>query len=164
MNESDHFPPSAGLHYGWIILGAGVGVMFACLGLGRFALGMLLPAMGEALQLDYGQMGLISTANFVGYMVSVIFAGRISNKFGPRLVISSGLGITGISMALIFYVGGLKAILVLYFITGMVSSKIALCASPEETANNPNKTISRIVLTLYIIGELRFFILSQMPL
>ncbi len=109
------------LHYGWIILGTGVGVMFACLGLGRFALGMLLPAMGDGLGLNYSQMGLISTANFIGYMVSVIFVGRVANRFGPRLTISTGLMIIGISMALIFGANGLAAILPLYFLTGVGS-------------------------------------------
>ena len=119
-NATESRSPSS-LHYGWVILGAGICVMFACLGLGRFALGMLLPPMGEALHLEYGQMGLISTANFIGYMVSVIFVGRVTIKFGPRKTISSGLVIAGLSMALISYAGGLKTILVLYFITGVGS-------------------------------------------
>lgn len=118
MKGTHHTPSPASLHYGWIILGAGVGVMFACLGLGRFALGMLLPAMGEGLDLDYGQMGLISTANFIGYMASVVFVGRISNKFGPRATISTGLGIVGVSMALIWGADSLATILPLYFLTG----------------------------------------------
>ena len=41
------------LHYGWHIVWSGTLGIFACLGLGRFALGMLLPAMGEVLNLSY---------------------------------------------------------------------------------------------------------------
>ncbi len=118
MSNSDQRIPGTGLHYGWIILGTGVGVMFACLGLGRFALGMLLPAMGEALQLDYAQMGLISTANFVGYMASVIFVGGVAGRLGPRTTISLGLALVGLSMALICSASGLAVILPLYFLTG----------------------------------------------
>ena len=55
-----------GLHYGWWIVISAIFSIFVCLGVGRFALGMLLPAMGEALTLSYVQMGWISTANFVG--------------------------------------------------------------------------------------------------
>ena len=119
-NSAASGPPTR-LHYGWIILGTGIGVMFACLGLGRFALGMLLPAMGDGLGLDYGQMGLISTANFIGYMVSVIVVGRVANRFGPRLTISAGLMIIGSSMALIWGANGLALILPLYFLTGIGS-------------------------------------------
>ena len=53
-------------HYGWLIVIAGSLGIFACIGLARFALGMLLPAMGADLQLSYAQMGTISTANFIG--------------------------------------------------------------------------------------------------
>ena len=34
------------IHYGWIIVLLGAAGIFSGLGLGRFALGMLLPAMG----------------------------------------------------------------------------------------------------------------------
>ena len=46
-------------HYGWLIVFAGTLGIFACIGLARFALGMLLPAMGEDLQLSYTQMDTI---------------------------------------------------------------------------------------------------------
>lgn len=60
------------MHYGWIVIITGTAVLFSCLGLGRFSLGMLLPSMGASLELSYSQMGLIGTGNFVGYMVSVV--------------------------------------------------------------------------------------------
>ncbi len=112
---------STTIHYGWVILLTGVGVMCACLGLGRFALGMLLPSMGESLHLDYGQMGLISTANFTGYMVSVIFAGMVSSKIGSRLTITLGLFVVGISMTGIWAAEGLRTVLLLYVVTGIGS-------------------------------------------
>jgi hypothetical protein len=37
------------LHYGWVIVAAGALTLFACLGLARFAFGMLLPAMRTGL-------------------------------------------------------------------------------------------------------------------
>lgn len=108
-------------HYGWVILLTGIVVMFSCLGLGRFALGMLLPSMGEALGLDYAQMGLIGTANFIGYMISVFFAGRISNRFGARVTIASGLFIVGLSMCSIQAASGLWTALLPYVLTGVGS-------------------------------------------
>ena len=79
-----HHPPGLGsrVHYGWIIAITGMAVLFSCLGLGRFALGMLLPSMGSSLNLNYSQMGLIGTANFIGYMVSVVLAGLIARAIG----------------------------------------------------------------------------------
>lgn len=121
MKSTDHPSPSSSFHYGWIILGTGVGVMCGCLGLGRFALAMLLPPMGETLSLDYSQMGLISTANFTGYMASVVFAGRVSNRFGPRATIAAGLALVGASMASICFANSLAAVLLLYLLTGVGS-------------------------------------------
>lgn len=120
LNARKHLKVKS-FHYGWIVLLTGIAVMFSCLGLGRFALGMLLPSMGAALGLDYGQMGLIGTANFTGYMISVFFAGRISNRFGARLTIACGLFIVGLSMCLIYAASGLWSALIPYILTGMGS-------------------------------------------
>ncbi|NIS74808.1 MAG: YbfB/YjiJ family MFS transporter, partial [Deltaproteobacteria bacterium] len=61
--------------------------VFACLGLARFAYSMLLPSMGEALNLAYDQMGFISTGNFAGYLVSVAMAPFFIRWFGGRKTI-----------------------------------------------------------------------------
>ena len=108
-------------HYGWIILVVGIIVMLACLGLGRFAIGMLLPSMGEALDLNYTRMGTISTANFTGYMFSVMVAGPVSRRLGERLTISIGLAIVGLSMLVIWQAAGFWTVLLPYVFTGIGS-------------------------------------------
>jgi MFS family permease len=108
-------------HYGWVIMATGVAVLFACLGLGRFALGMLLPAMGVSLGLSYFQMGLISTANFIGYMLSVAIAGSISARIGARRAIAGGLVVVAVSLLLISRCSGFGQILALYWVTGIGS-------------------------------------------
>ena len=80
-------PGEPAFHYGWVIVFAGMLSIVACLGFGRFALGMLLPSMAATLHLSYSQMGFISTANFLGYLVSVLVSGHVAVKAGPRLVI-----------------------------------------------------------------------------
>ena len=90
MKESDISKAEKSFHYGWIIVFTGVAILFACLGLGRFAIGMLLPSMGLSLDLNYSQMGFIGTGNFVGYMVSVLFSGMVANRLGARNTIFSG--------------------------------------------------------------------------
>ena len=109
------------LHYSWIIVLTGLAVVFASLGLGRFSLGMLLPSMGLSLSLNYSQMGIISTGNFVGYMVSVIMAGMISRAMGSRWAISLGLVLVGGSMVFISRASGFMEIMALYVATGFGS-------------------------------------------
>ncbi|MBC8208893.1 MAG: YbfB/YjiJ family MFS transporter [Desulfobulbaceae bacterium] len=94
----------------------------ACLGIGRFSLGMLLPSMGEALALSYGQMGLISTLNFAGYLAAILFCGRLNTRFGSRRLITVALLVIGLSMLAISQVESLAAIIVFYVITGMGSA------------------------------------------
>ena len=108
----------AGLHYGWVIVLAGALTLFACLGLGRFAFGLLLPAMGENLALRYDQLGLISTGNFVGYLLAVILSPWLIRRFRPRGVIVGGLGLIGLGMLLISRAGTLAILVLLYGLVG----------------------------------------------
>ncbi|MBU4118024.1 MAG: MFS transporter [Proteobacteria bacterium] len=109
------------LHYGWHIVWTGTFCIFACLGLGRFALGMILPAMGQSLHLSYSQMGLIGTMNFAGYLVAVLFCGSLVDRLGYRRLIVIGLAAIGLTMILIGRSTSLAMILVCYTITGMGS-------------------------------------------
>lgn len=108
-------------HYGWIIVVVGAFVTFSSLGIGRFTYGMLLPAMEESLSLSYSQMGLISTANFIGYMGSVLISNYLAAKFGARSVIAIGLAIIGGTMIAISTADHFEFILALYLITGVGS-------------------------------------------
>ena len=107
--------------YDWVIALTGMAVTFACLGLGRFSLAMLLPSMGTSLDLNYSQMGLIGTGNFVGYMSSVVLAGMVAKSIGARWTVSMGLVLVGGSMVLISRADGYLAVMSLYVATGIGS-------------------------------------------
>ena len=106
--------------YRWVIVLAGIAGLFASLGLGRFSLGMMLPAMGEALALTYSQMGLISTVNFCGYLMAVLLCGILTARLGERLLISVALTLVALTMVLIGFSSHYLLILLLYFLTGSV--------------------------------------------
>ncbi len=108
-------------HYAWIIVTTGTLSIVACLGFGRFALGMLLPSMAATLGLTYSQIGFISTGNFVGYLIAVLLCGQIAKKIGSRNLIVIALTVIAASMALIGRSHSFAVILILYFITGMGS-------------------------------------------
>ena len=108
--------------YRWIIVLAGIAGLFASLGLGRFSLGMMLPSMGEALALSYSQMGLISTVNFCGYLMAVLFCGIVTARFGARMVIFAALALVSLSMILVGFSSSYRLILLLYFLTGIGSA------------------------------------------
>lgn len=109
------------LHYGWLIVLSGTLCIFACLGLGRFTIGMILPSMATSLGLTYSQMGLISTVNFIGYLISVFVSGIMVRKTGARSLIFFALVIVGFSMIMLNSATGFIYCLIIYFITGIGS-------------------------------------------
>ena len=116
--------PKNRIHYGWHIVWSSTLCLFSCLGLGRFALGMLLPAMGESLNLSYTQMGFISTSNFTGYLLAVLGCSLLTSRFGHRLVIFMAMLLIGTTMILIGQSGLFIPILILYFLTGIGSGAV----------------------------------------
>jgi len=113
--------PKRAIHYGWYVVAAGTLCVFAGLGFGRFALGMLLPAMGVSLQLSYSQMGLISTSNFAGYLLAVLVCGHLSARLGSRLLIFLALLLVAISMLLVSRAQSFGSVVLFYTLTGMGS-------------------------------------------
>ena len=114
-------PGRSRIYYGWVIVVAGTLGVFACLGFGRFALGMLLPSMAATLKLSYAQMGFISTGNFVGYLVAVFFSGTIVARIGQRHFIFLSLLTVGLTMALLSRSQAFAGLLALYVLTGIGS-------------------------------------------
>ncbi len=117
--DTGHPRHTSSLHYGWVIAGVGFLIIFACIGLARYAFTMLLPSMQTGLGLNYDRMGFIGTGNFCGYLISVVMAPRLIRRFKPRAVITGGmilitLSLFGISVSHGFYIP-----LILYFLVGM---------------------------------------------
>ena len=109
------------LHYGWVVVVAGMLTVFASIGFGRFALGMLLPSMGVSLSLTYAEMGLISTGNLVGYLVAVYGVRFLVRRIGARWTVTGGLVLVGVSMIVVGRAIGFADSLVLYTLTGLGS-------------------------------------------
>lgn len=122
-----HIVPRS-LHYGWVVVFAGLLSLFVSIGLGRMALGMLLPSMGEAIALSYAQMGFIGTSNFVGYMVGVLLIGPCCRLMGERRAISLGLLINSLTMLAVGQAGGFAGVLIAYLATG-IGSGISMVAT-----------------------------------
>ncbi|MBE0603739.1 MAG: YbfB/YjiJ family MFS transporter [Deltaproteobacteria bacterium] len=115
-------PGGRRVHYGWVVVPAGMLCVMAALGFGRFALGMLLPSMAATLHLTYSEMGFIGTANFLGYLVSALLSARVSGRTGPRKFIFFALLSVGFSLAAMSAAGGFRTVLILYMIAGIGSA------------------------------------------
>jgi len=86
------------LHRGWWILFFIVLSVLACLGFGRFALGAILPFMKDDLRLSYGEMGLVASSVFLGYLISVTTVGHFVLRYRPKKVIVASLFVIAAGM------------------------------------------------------------------
>ncbi len=114
-------PSSGRVHYGWIVAATGLLCTVACLGLGRFTLGMVLPSMASSLGLTYARLGTLGTANFLGYLTAVLLCGRVARRTGSRRLIFAALLLVAGSMAAMSRAGGFATLVVLYALTGIGS-------------------------------------------
>lgn len=92
-------------HYGWVVLAMGTLVVFASLGLGRFAYSAVLPAMKKGLTMGNAEAGALATANMVGYLAFCLIGGALAARFGPRVVITCGLTLAAVAMAMTGFAG-----------------------------------------------------------
>jgi MFS family permease len=86
------------IHYGWVFVGVGLLVKMAGLGFGRFAYPMLLPNMRVSLGFNYIEMGLLSGAIMLGYLLFSLIGGMLATRFGPKRIVIASLLCGSISM------------------------------------------------------------------
>lgn len=113
------FAGKSKIHYGWIIVATGVLVLFTCIGLARFAYGVLLPGIQQALHLSNERMGFVGTGNFIGYLIAVLLAPALIRKVRPRSAVAAGLLLIAICLAAMGFCTEYLLILLLYTLVGM---------------------------------------------
>ncbi len=99
-------------HYGWVIVGVGVLVKMAGLGFGRFAYPLIIPSMRESLGFNYFEMGLLSGAIMLGYLLFSLIGGVLATRFGPKKIVIASLLCGSLSM---FSIGKLSGFFPLLF-------------------------------------------------
>lgn len=88
------------IHYGYIIILMGTLTMLGTQGFTRFGYNMLLPGMREALGFNFTEMGLLATANYVGYAATNSLVGWVVMRWGFRRTIATATGVVGAAMFL----------------------------------------------------------------
>ncbi len=120
------------IHYGWVIVGVGVLVKMTGLGFGRFAFPMLLPNMRASLGFNYSEMGLLSGAIMMGYLLFSLIGGMLATRFGPKRVVVASLLCSALSM---FFIGRFSGFSPLLFFSfglgaGAAGSHISMTTMP----------------------------------
>lgn len=107
------------IHYAWVIALTGVLVLLLGQGFGRMSYSVILPSMKDGLLLTYTQVGLIGTANFIGYLSMAVAGGFLAVRFGIRRTIFISLLVMGISLFLTGFSHSFTSAFVMRLITGM---------------------------------------------
>ena len=106
------------IYYGWVIVGFGVLVKMTGLGFGRFAYPMLLPSMRGSLGFNYSEMGLLSGAIMLGYLLFSLIGGLLATRFGPKRIVIASLLCGTLSMFIISRLSGFFPLLFFNFTMG----------------------------------------------
>ena len=120
------------IHYGWVIVGVGVLVKMTGLGFGRFAYPMLLPNMRGSLSFNYSEMGLLSGAIMLGYLLFSLVGGMLATRFGPKRIVIASLLCGALSMFFISRLSGFSSLLFFSFAmgAGAAGSHISITTMP----------------------------------
>jgi predicted MFS family arabinose efflux permease len=111
----------------------GLAAMTAALGIGRFVYTPILPAMLGALGWSKSDAGLIASANFLGYLVGAVLAGRPGVAARPWPWLMTALAISAVSTAAMAVPSDIASFAALRFIGGMASAFVIVCASTLVT-------------------------------
>ncbi|MBA4417863.1 MAG: MFS transporter [Syntrophus sp. (in: bacteria)] len=106
-------------HYAWIVAFTGTLVVVLSHGFGRMSYSVILPSMRDGLGLNYTQLGLIGTGNFIGYLCLAVIGGFLAARFGARKVIFGSLILMGISLILTGLSNSFFSAFFMRLITGM---------------------------------------------
>ncbi|MEW6266350.1 MAG: MFS transporter [Thermodesulfobacteriota bacterium] len=107
------------LHYGWVVIFTGLLVTIGAHGFGRMSYTLILPGMKDGLSLNYTQLGLLGTGNFIGYLIMALVGGFLAARFGSRIVIALALVLMSLTMILTGLAQGFGWALVMRFLTGL---------------------------------------------
>jgi sugar phosphate permease len=119
--------------FGWI-----------CIYLARSVLPPVLPVLREELGLTYAQAGLLETAYLIGYIISKVPAGALSNSYGPRRVLTVSMVGYGAATLLTSQAAGFVDIFTLRFLVGLfqgVHLPVANALLSERFGSKQNRAI-----------------------
>ncbi len=97
---------ASGFYYGWVILFVSWTLMFFTAGLSQ-AFGVFLKPMTEDFGWDRSSFALAMSVFAVVSAVVPPFAGRLADRYGPRLVLTAGALLNGVGMILMAFTSSL---------------------------------------------------------
>lgn len=127
--EKRHFRPQ--LHYGWYVLAASFAMLFFNSG-ARYSFGVMFKPMIAEFGWSRGSISFAFFVNTALWAISLVFVGRVYDRFGPRWVIIIGTVFISAGYALISLINSLWQFYICYGILvaiGMGGTAVPLIAA-----------------------------------
>lgn len=114
---------STGGRPGWRALRLALGTA-AALGLGRFAYGLVLPAMAADLHWDLARAGTLTTANGAGYLAGALAAAPVTRRLGAAATFRLGMVAGAAALAANAIDAGYPALLAARAVAGLAGALV----------------------------------------
>ncbi|HLW25966.1 MAG TPA: MFS transporter [Steroidobacteraceae bacterium] len=129
--------------------------------LGAGVLGSLLPLRFSALGYSPGVIGLIATAEALGFLVSCLYAHKLIAPVGLERAYAAFAGMKAVAILGLWFAETVPALALLRFIIGINAAGLAIIVESWLNALVPNEQRGR-VLTVYVLVYGLFFGAGQL--
>ena len=131
-------------------------VSTALLMVGAGVLGSLLPLRFSAMGLSPGVIGLIATAEALGFLVGCLYAHRVIAPVGLERAYAAFAGMKAVAILGMHFADSVPALALLRFLLGVNAAGLAIIVESWLNALVPNEQRGR-VLTIYVLVYGLFF-------
>jgi MFS family permease len=118
--------------------------------LGAGVLGSLLPLRFSAMGLSPGAIGLIATAEALGFLVGCLYAHKIIAPVGLERAYGAFAGMKAVAILSLYFARGGAVLALLRFMIGLNAAGLAIIVESWLNALVPNEQRGR-VLTMYVL-------------
>src|SRR5882724_3360239 len=133
----------------------------ALLMLGSGFLGSLLPLRFSALGLSDGVIGLIATAESLGFLTGCLYAHKVIAPVGLERAYATFAGVKSVAILGLYFSDSVPTLAVLRFLIGINAAGLAIIVESWLNALVPNEQRGR-VLTIYVLVYGLFFGVGQL--
>jgi predicted MFS family arabinose efflux permease len=154
------FEPSAAIHsIPWQVSLPLVSTALMMFGAG--IMGSLVPLRLSAIGMSAGVIGLIATAEALGFLVGCLYSHKIIARVGLERAYAAFAGLKAVSILGLYFADGIGALVILRFLIGTNAAGLAVVVESWLNALVPNAQRGRI-LTIYVLTYGLFFGAGQL--
>ncbi len=129
--------------------------------IGSGFLGTLLPLRFSALGLSDGVIGLIATAEALGFLAGCLYAHKVIAPVGLERAYATFAGLKSVAILSLYFAGSAPVLALLRFLIGVNAAGLAIIVESWLNALVPNEQRGR-VLTIYVLVYGLFFGVGQL--